>query len=52
MKITRIESFAVEIPLKTERRMRSALGQHVVSRYIIVRVETDARRRPSSEGWL
>ncbi len=42
MKITRIESFAVEIPLKPERRMRSALGQHVVSRYIIVRVETDA----------
>ena len=42
MKITRIESFAVEIPLKPERRMRSALGQHIVSRYIIVRVETDA----------
>lgn len=42
MKITRIESFAVEIPLKPERRMRSALGQHTVSRYVIVRVETDA----------
>lgn len=42
MKITRITSHAVEIPLKPERRMRSALGQHIVSRYVIVRVETDA----------
>lgn len=42
MKITRIVTFPVEIPLKPERRMISALGQHTVSRYLLVRVETDA----------
>lgn len=42
MRITRIVSHAVQIPLKPERRMISALGQHTVSRYVIVRVETDA----------
>lgn len=42
MHITAIRSFAVEIPLKPERQMISALGQHTVSRYVIVRVETDA----------
>lgn len=42
MKITHIESYAVQIPLKPERRMISALGQHTVSRYVVVRIETDA----------
>jgi L-alanine-DL-glutamate epimerase-like enolase superfamily enzyme len=42
MKITNITSYAVEIPLKPERRMISALGQHTVSRYVVVRIETDA----------
>jgi len=42
MKITRIESFPVRIPLKPERQMRSALGEHIVSNYVIVRVSTDA----------
>jgi len=42
MKITRISSYQVEIPLKPARRMISALGQHTVSRYVLVRVETDA----------
>ena len=41
MKIDRIETFPVEIPLKPERRMRSALGQHTISRYLLVRVSTD-----------
>lgn len=41
MKITAIESYAVEIPLKPERRMISALGEHTVSRYVLVRVLTD-----------
>ncbi|MCA9114834.1 MAG: muconate cycloisomerase [Planctomycetaceae bacterium] len=41
MKITEIESYACEIPLKPERRMISALGQHIVSRYVLVRVKTD-----------
>ena len=42
MKITRITSHPVTIPLKPERRMISALGQHTLSRYVLVRVETDA----------
>lgn len=42
MKITSIETFPVEIPLKPERRMISALGQHTVSKYVLVRVATDA----------
>jgi L-Ala-D/L-Glu epimerase len=41
MKITNIETFPVQIPLKPERRMISALGQHTVSRYVLVRVTTD-----------
>ena len=42
MRITHIETFAVRIPLKPERRMISALGQHTVSDYVLVRVGTDA----------
>jgi muconate cycloisomerase len=42
MKITRIETYPVTIPVKPERRMISSLGQHTVSRYVLVRVLTDA----------
>jgi muconate cycloisomerase len=42
MKITRIETYPVTISIKPERRMISALGQHTVSRYVLVRVLTDA----------
>ena len=42
MKITRIETFPVVVPLKPERRMRSSLGQHIISKYVLVRVSTDA----------
>lgn len=41
MKITKIETYSVTIPVKPERRMISSLGQHTVSRYVLVRVETD-----------
>lgn len=41
MKITRIETFPVRIPLKPKRRMVSALGRHTVSEYLLVRVLTD-----------
>ncbi len=41
MKITHIETYPVEIPLKPERWMISSLGQHRVSRYLLVRVLTD-----------
>lgn len=42
MYISRIETYPVRIPLKPERRMISALGQHTVSQYVVVRVFTDA----------
>lgn len=42
MQITAIETFAVQIPLTPERRMISALGRHDVSRYLLVRLRTDA----------
>jgi muconate cycloisomerase len=41
MKITQIETYPVEIPVKPERRMISSLGEHTVSRYLLVRVLTD-----------
>ncbi len=40
MRIDAIESFAVRIPLKPERRMVSALGRHEVSDYVLVKVTT------------
>ncbi|MAT14276.1 MAG: muconate cycloisomerase [Planctomyces sp.] len=42
MKITRITTYPVRVPLKPEFKMISALGQYEVSKYVIVRVETDA----------
>ena len=41
MKITHIETYPVQIPIKPERRMISSLGQHTVSRYLLVRLLTD-----------
>ncbi|MEX0679159.1 MAG: enolase C-terminal domain-like protein [Pirellulales bacterium] len=41
MKITRIETYPVQIPIKSERRMISSLGEHTVSRYLLVRLFTD-----------
>jgi L-Ala-D/L-Glu epimerase len=42
MKITHVETYPVEIAIKPERHMISSLGQHRVSRYLLVRVLTDA----------
>jgi muconate cycloisomerase len=41
MKITRIDAFPVRIPLKSERRMISALGVYDTSEYVLVRISTD-----------
>lgn len=41
MKITRVETYPVRVPIKPERRMISALGKHEVSEYLLVRVLTD-----------
>jgi muconate cycloisomerase len=42
MRITRVSTHPVHIPLKPIRRMISSLGQHIVSDYVLVRIETDA----------
>ena len=42
MKITRIDTFPVRLPLKPERHMISSLGRHEVSEYVLVRLSTDA----------
>jgi muconate cycloisomerase len=42
MRITAVESYPVKIPLKPAYHMITALGLHDVSRYLIVRVHTDA----------
>ncbi len=42
MRVTRVVTHAVRNPLTPERRMISSLGQHVVSDYVLVRIETDA----------
>ncbi|MBI1899996.1 MAG: muconate cycloisomerase [Planctomycetia bacterium] len=42
MRITHVETYAARIPLKPIRRMKSALGQHLVSQYVLVRLGTDA----------
>jgi len=47
MKITRVESIPVRIPLKAERRMISALGRHDVSDFLLVRVFADN----GPDGW-
>lgn len=41
MKITHVETHAVRIPLKPERRMVSSLGRHEVSNYVLARIGTD-----------
>jgi L-Ala-D/L-Glu epimerase len=42
MKITHVETFPVRIPLKPARHMITALGSHTESRYLLVRIGTDA----------
>jgi L-alanine-DL-glutamate epimerase-like enolase superfamily enzyme len=50
MRITRIETFPVSIPLKPERRMVSALGEHTVSQYVLVRISTDVGLEGAGEA--
>lgn len=47
MKITRIETIPVRIPLKPERRMITALGRHDISDFLLIRVFTDE----GLDGW-
>ncbi|MCY4544060.1 MAG: mandelate racemase/muconate lactonizing protein [Gemmatimonadetes bacterium] len=41
MKITRIETIPVEVPLKQGMTTKTAHGEHIVSPYVILRVHTD-----------
>lgn len=42
MRIARVRTFPVIAPLRSERLMLTSLGLHDVSRYLLVRAETDA----------
>jgi muconate cycloisomerase len=42
MKITRVETFLVSVPLKAGMTMKTAHGEHVMSRYVVLRISTDA----------
>jgi len=42
MQITHVETYPVEVPIKRERWMISSLGQHRISRYLLVRVLTES----------
>ncbi len=50
MKIVGIESYPVRVGLKPERHMRSSLGHHTVSEYLLVRVLTDEGIEGSGEA--
>lgn len=50
MKITRIDTFPVRIPLKRERQMISALGVYDTSEYVLVRISTDAQIEGAGEA--
>lgn len=41
MKITRIETIPVRVPLKKGMSTKTAHGEHVVSEYVVIRVHTD-----------
>lgn len=42
LKITRIETIPVQISINPERAIRSSLGAHTVSQFLIVKIHTDA----------
>jgi muconate cycloisomerase len=50
MKITAIETYRVEIPVKPERKMITALGEHTVSRYLLLRMLTDTGLEGAGEA--
>jgi muconate cycloisomerase len=52
MKITTLETFPTRIPLKPERRMISALGQHNVSEFLLVRLRTDTGIEGAGEATI
>ena len=41
MKITRIETIPVNVPISPERIIRSGRGNHTVSPFLLVRIHTD-----------
>ncbi len=41
MKITRIETIPVNVPLKADLTTKTAHGEHVVSPYVVIRIHTD-----------
>jgi L-alanine-DL-glutamate epimerase-like enolase superfamily enzyme len=50
VKITRITSYAIEVPIRKELMITSSLGTHDVSRPVLVRLETDAGVEGAAEA--
>jgi muconate cycloisomerase len=50
MKITRVETYPVRIPIRPERLMITSLGVHDVSDYLLVRIDTDAAIEGAGEA--
>src|SRR5436190_17779810 len=41
MKITRIETIAVQVPIRPEFQIQGALGSHLTSPFVLLKVHTD-----------
>ena len=52
MKITRVETIPVEVPLKEGLTTKTAGGEHVVSPYVIIRIHTDSEHIGLGEATL
>lgn len=50
MKITHLETYPVRVPLKPIRQMKSALGEHTVSQYLLVRLVADGELEGAGEA--
>ncbi len=52
MKITRIETIAIDVPLKKGLTTKTAHGEHITSPYLIVRIHTDTEHVGLGEATL
>ena len=52
MKITRVETIPVEVPLKEGLTTKTAGGEHVVSPYVVIRIHTDSEHIGLGEATL
>jgi hypothetical protein len=51
-RITRLTTYAIEVPIRRELMITSSLGTHAVSRPVLVRLETDSGSGTTHGPWL